>query len=810
MDLLLRDLRYCIRNLARTPGFSLIVIVVMALGIGATAALFTVVDSVLLKPLPLPDADRLVMVYEADTILKFDSNYVAGGTFQYWRDQNKTLQQIAIAVEDDANLSAEGGQLPEKVDTEACSWQALPLLGVKAAYGRLFTADDDKYGANQTVVLSWGFWKRRFGGDPSAVGRTIYLDAKPFTVIGILPEWFAYPNPQVQLWSPIYPEASPRMMASHNSHNFRVIAKLRPGVTLATAEADLKNISFQRRKQFPEGPVFNSAHLRPLLDSETYQVKTLLYALFAATGCLLLIACLNIANLLVARSTARRKEAAIRTALGGSRARLVRDRVLESVLLALAGGVLGIVLAQLGLQWLVKLRADLPRAESIHLDATAVLFSVAVAVLCGVVAGLAPALTEDEEQILQTLQESSRSVSGSRASLRLRRSLLSIEVALTVVLLVGAGLFLRSYQKLRAVDVGVPTANILTMTIDLPEAGYKEGPKKVAFFEQLIARIGALPGVRAVAVSNQLPGRGHGQDDAITIAENPPLAMGAWQDALVRFVDPGYFQMLRIPVLKGRVFAPGDRLERSRYVIVSQSFVKNFMNGKDPIGQHVNDSNNAPEGNNDPKNEIVGVVGDVLAMPDENARPTVYYPLYNGLRNSVVIAVRTAGDPLAMALPVQRVVAQLDSNLPVANIMTLAQSIGKTSQASFDAILLSVFAALSLVLAAVGLFGVLSYIVAQRTGEIGVRIALGARREDILRLMLADGLRPAIIGLVLGLVASAAVTRLIQSLLFKTQPVDPIVYVLVSVALIAVAAVACLVPAWRASRLDPVEALRTE
>jgi predicted permease len=811
MDLLLRDLRYTLRNLARTPGFSVIVVLVMALGVGATAALFTVVNSVLLKPLPLPDDDRLVMAYEADTVLKFSGNVVAGGTYQIWRDQNRTFEQIAVSSEDEYNLSAIGGQLPERVEAQISTWQALPLLGVKPAYGRLFTANDDKYGAGETTVLTWGFWKRRFGGDASIVGRTVLLDAKPFTIIGILPAWFTYPDTRTQLWTPLYPEATPHMMESHDSHNFTVIGKLRQGVSVAAAQADLSKISFQRRKQFPEGPVFNSAGVRLLLDAETYKVKALLYALFAATACLLLIACLNIANLLVARSASRRKESAIRTALGGSRGRLMRDRVLESLLLSLAGGALGILLAQVALRWLVSLRSDLPRADSIHLDWVAVLFSLVIASLCGIGAGLAPGLAEDDQQVLKALQESSRSVSGSRRSVRLRRALLSIEVALTVVLLVGAGLFLRSYQRLRAVDIGVPTANLLTMSIDLPDASYKEGTKKVAFFEQLIERVNALPGVRGAGVTNELPGQGAGQDDAITVHENPPLTKGSWLDAKVRFVDPGYFQVMRIPLLQGRFFSPDERLGRARYAIVSQSFVRQFMPGKNPIGEHVDDLNNAQEGDKNPSNEIVGVVGDVRYEADRPIMPTVYYPIFDGLRDDVRLAVRAAGDPLNLALPVQRVVAQLDPNLPVADVLSFDQVVGEsTSVASFNAVLLALFASLSLLLAAVGLFGVLSYMVAQRKGEIGVRMALGAQREHVLRLMLADGLRPAIIGLVLGLIASAGAARLIESLLYGTQPLDPTVYILVALALLAVAAVACLIPAWRASQLDPIEALRTE
>ena len=331
LDSLIRDFRYGIRTLARTPGFSIIAIVVMALGIGATAALFTVVHSVLLKPLPLPGVDRLVMIYEADTKLKFNDNSVAGGTFHSWEQQNRTFQHIAISTEDEFNFSSSDGQLPERIYAEISSWAALPLLGVQPVYGRFFTPDDDKFGANGTTVLTWGLWKRRFGGNPDIVGHTILLDSRPYTVIGILPAWFSYPNPRIQLWTPVYPLVPPQVMESHDSHNFRIIGKLKAGVPIAAAQADLSNISAQVRKQLPEGPVFDSAYIRPLLDAETYQVKTLLYALFAATGCLLLIACLNIANLLVARSALRRRESAIRTALGGTRVRLLRERVTESI-----------------------------------------------------------------------------------------------------------------------------------------------------------------------------------------------------------------------------------------------------------------------------------------------------------------------------------------------------------------------------------------------------------------------------------------------------------------------------------------------
>lgn len=815
METILRDVRYGIRTLARTPGFSLIAIVVMALGIGSTIALFTVVHSVLLKPLPLPGIDRLVRAYEADTVLKFTDNVVAGGTFKSWQQYNHSFQQMALITDDEYNLSASNGALPERIHAEIASWEALPLLGVKPAYGRLFSASDDRWGGTETTVLSWGFWKRRFGGDPSVIGKTILLDAKPFTVIGILPAWFGYPNPRVQVWTPVGPEAPPQMMETHDAHNFNVIGRLRPGISLAAAQADLSNISAQERKLHPDGPVFNAANLRPLLNAETHDVQTPLYVLFAATGCLLLIACLNITNLLVARSAARRKELAIRTALGGSRGRLIRERVTEALLLSLAGGAVGIGFAEVALKWLVDLRPDLPRVQSIHLDGLAILFSFGVALLCGIGAGLAPALSEKDEQVLRSLQESSRSVSAGHSSVKLRRVLLSAEVALTVVLLVGARLLLRSYQKLRAVSVGIPTQNILTMSINLPDAAYggeeTYSQKKVAFFEQLLQRVRALPGVRAAGLTSVLPGQGHYSDHAITIHEDPPLARGKWLDADVRWVDPGYFRAVDIPLLKGRYFTDNERLGQSRFVVVSESFVRNIMHGEEPLGKHVDDPNIQLKGEKTDSSEIVGVVADVRDTPDQQPRPTIYFPLYSGTRSDAMLAVRTASDPANFALPVQKIIAQLDPNLAVADVLTLDQVIGKsTLSASFDATLLAVFALLSLVLAAVGLYGVLSYIAAQRQGEIGIRIALGAQREQVLRLMLLDGLKPAIIGLVIGLIASAATTRLIASLLYGTQPLDAAVFVLVTCVLLLVAAFACAIPAWRAAQLDPMQALRTE
>jgi predicted permease len=810
LEMLLHDLRFGIRALVRNPGFSILAILVMGLGIGANVALFTVVHSVLLKPLPFKDQDRLVRLYEADAHGAFQDNVLAGGTFAAWQSQSHSFEQMAIKRGIDYNLSGSGGQLPELVHGQVASWNIFPLLGVEAARGRLFLPSDDRRETNATVVLTWGLWKRRYGGDPELIGKTILLDAKPYMVLGVLPEWFNYPDSKVQLWTPIYHERSPVVMALLTAHNLDAIGRLKPGVTIAQAAAELSTIQRQIRQQNPDGPVHDAANIRPILDAEVFHLKTGLYAMLAATGCLLLIACLNIANLLVARAATRRRETAVRTALGGSRGRLIREQVIESLVLSIAGGTGGLMLAEVALRWLVHTRHDIPRADSIHIDGMVVVFTIAITVLCGLLAGLIPALSSNDKQILRTLQESSRSYSGGHAGVRLRRLLLGLQVGLTVVLLISAGLLLKTYTRLRSVNLGCATHDVLTMEINLPRGTYKTGAQIVSFYEQLSDRIRQLPGVRGVTVGTILPGEGHQRDDTFTIHEHPPLPKGQVLDASTFFADPSYFNALQIPLLQGRVFQPDERLERSHSVIVNQTFVRRFLKGEDPLGKHVKVELSDMPGA-DIGLEIVGVVADTLESLSDNPYPTIFYPFFSGSERSGVLAVRTEQAPSSLALPVQQAIAGIDPNLAVANVLTMDQILGQsTIDASFDATLLFAFAVISLLLAAVGLFGVLSYIVAQRTIEIGIRMALGAQREQVMRLMLSDGLRPAIFGLLLGLVASAGVAHLIQSMLYGTPALDPAVFLVVSVTLLLVACAACAVPAWRASRLDPVIALRMD
>jgi predicted permease len=811
LDLLLSDMRYGIRTLVRTPGFSVLAIVVMGLGIGANVALFTVVRSVLLKPLPFKDQDRLVRLYEANVKGAFQDNILAGGTFASWQAQAHSFEGMAVKKRVSYNLSGSASQLPELADAEQASWNIFPLLGVDAAVGRFFLASDDRPQANPTVILSWGLWKRRYGGDPGLIGKTILLDARPFTVIGILPAWFNYPDSKVQLWTPIYRERSPAVMALHTAHNLDAVARLKPGVTIDQATAELNTIQRQIRRQFPDGPVNDAANIRPILDGEVFQLKTGLYAMFAATGCLLLIACLNIANLLVARAATRRKETAVRTALGGSRARLIRGQVIESVVLSVAGGAIGLVLAQAALLWLIHVRQDIPRADSIHIDSMVVLFTMGVMLVCGLIAGLIPALSSNDKQILRTLHESSRSYSGAQGGVRLRRVLLGLQVGLTVVLLTSSGLLLKTYARLRSVDIGCATHDVLTMEINLPRGSYKTPAQIVTFYEQLTDRVGQLPGVQAAAVGTILPGEGHNRDDVFTIREHPALPRGQVLDASTYFVDPPYFAAMKIPLLQGRVFAADERLERSGEVIVNQDFVRQFLKGESVLDKHVKVSMGGELPGEETGLQIVGVVADTLEDVSSTPRPAVYYPFYAGSERSGKLVVRARQAPFNMALPVQQAIAAIDPGIAVANVLTMDQIVGQsTVNASFDATLLLAFAVISLVLAAVGLFGVLSYIVAQRTAEIGIRIALGAQRPQVMRLMLGDGLRPAVFGLVLGLIASSGVAQLIQSILYGTPALDPLVYALVSATLLLTAVVACAVPAWRASRLDPMTALRME
>ncbi len=806
MNALMQDLRYGIRMLARSPGFTAAAVLTLALGIGATTALFTVVRSVLLIPLPFKDPARLLRLYEHTFDDKSRFGMSGGGVFAEWKKQSHGFSDLAILKSwPTYNLSGAGGQLPEKLRAAECSWNFFSMLGVEPALGRFFDAQDDQPSSAATVVLTWGLWKRRFGGDPSILNQTIRLDAKPYTVIGVMPSWFAYPEQGVQLWTPIYHEEPAGVMQSLDDHEFVAIARLRPAVTQTQATSELSVIVRRLHDQHRDNPFISiGANSRPLLEDMVGDVKTPLYVLLAATGCLLLIACLNVASLLVARGATRRRELAIRTALGGSRWRLLGGHLTESLLLSAAGAVAGLVLANAAIRWFVSTRQGVVRIEDIRVDGMVVAFAVGLIFLCALFAGMTSWPPINSDRILSSLQESSRSLGPGHARVRLRQWLLTLEVSLTVVLLVGAALLLKSYERLRSTDLGCITKNVLTMRFGLPDARYAKPVQRVNFLEALLERVRALPAVQAAGLVTAVPGQGFFQDIGFAIAEHPPLPPGKGDHSLVRWADPGYFAALEIPMLRGHSFDENQRLENAKEVIISESFARQYFRDEDPIGKHLLTFDRHSY-------EITGVVGDTRFVVSKPPQPIMYFPLYAGTVGRATLAVRSTRDVTSLALPIQRMVQELDRELAVADILTMDQIIGKsTLDASFDAMLLLAFAAFSLVLAAVGLFGVLSYIVAQRTQEIGIRVALGAQKSDVLHLVICQGMVPALLGLGFGVVGSLGLTRFMSSLLYGVKPTDPLTFVIVSVMLTGVALAASYIPARRATKVDPMEALRYE
>src|SRR5579864_1694119 len=800
---LLRDLRISIRTLARQPGFSAVAILVIAVGIGATISLFTVVWSVLLKPLPFDRPDELVRLYEISE--RFPANGPAPGVYAAWKRQSRSFSSLALYKDWPQYNLSDGGTLPEQVRSSTCSWDLFATLGVQPLIGRSFTAEDDQPSANGTAILSWALWNRRFGGDASVVGRKINLDAKPYTIIGVMPRWFAFPDQKVQLFLAVYHERTPEEMAVIDNHGFRVMGRLKPGVSRQQAAQEVSAIV--RRIQdahLDNAFVSNGAAIRPLIDALVGNIKGALYMLLAATGCMLLIACLNVANLLTARSAARRRELAIRTALGGGRLRLIREQLIETFVLFSVGGAAGLALAYASLRWLVMTRSDMVRVESIGIDAVVVATVVGLVLICALFAGLIPLLGSRSENLLAALQESSRGSTSGPSRIGVRKVLVGAEVAFTVVLLVSAGLLLKSYMRLRSNDLGCATDNILTLHFTLPEAQYGKPAQRMTFFDDLLARVRALPGVQAAGLVRAVPGEGYFGDAGIAVAEHPPLPQGQSQIALVRWADPGYFAAIKIPFLRGRTFGSDQRLDAAHEVIISAEFVRRYFPNEDPIGKHLLTLGHHSY-------EIVGLVGDTRHELAEPIEPTMYVPIDNGIDGSAALVIRAPRDPESLALPIEKVIQQMDRELAVSDVLTMNQIINKSSlDANFEATLLAAFAGISLLLAAAGLFGVLAYLVTQRRSEIGIRLALGAQRENILHLMLLDGLAPALGGAAAGSLLAIAAAQLIRSSLYATKPLDLAVFAGVIGLLFGVALAACLLPAWRASRVEPATVLRSE
>ncbi|RZU42336.1 ABC transporter permease [Edaphobacter modestus] len=812
METIARDLRFAVRALMRSPGFTVTAVAVMALCIGATTCLFTIVRAVLLEPLPFRDSDKLVMVYEHFRANTSGSPYnpVATGDFYDWRKQTHGFEDIASFYSWSFNVSGDHGELPEVAQAAQGSWNLFHLLGVEPALGRTFTESEDRLGQAPVAVLTWSFFQRRFGGDRSIIGKQVRLDSKPYTIVGVLPKWFTYPEARTQLWVPYADGKTAEWLDRHDDHRAYAIARLRPDVSLKTAIGEVSALQYRMHMDRPGKPVAEDALARPMIDDVVEDVKTPLEMMMAAVGCMLMIGCLNVSNLLVARGAARQKEMAIRGALGAGRIALLREQMTETIILCAGGGVLGLLLALVGTEWLKGHWHGLPRADSIHVDGMIVLFAAGVVGLTAILAGLLPALSSTQKGILGALKDSSRAAGAGVSRARLRKVLLSAEIALTVVLLIAAGLLLKSFVQLRTTDLGIDGDHVLTMGYGLPVDQYSKPEQRVAFAEALLERMRRIPGVQAAGLGSVVPGAGWGGDQVFIVPERPNYEPGKQPDAAYRVADPKYFDVLKIPLIAGRVFDAHDRLDQSKKVIITKELAKRYYPGENPLGRNIVMGTDVT----DKKRtfEIVGIVGDALWRVGEKPKATAYFPAFSGdQERRLTLVVRTSGDPLSFAVAMQKAFAALDPQLPVVDVLTIPQIVGEsTVNQSLTASLVLAFAALSLLLAGVGLYGVLSYLVTQRVTEIGIRIALGAQRAQVLGLVLRDGLRPVAMGLVIGVCGGAAVGYVIRSLLYGTRPMDPVVLAAMVATLLLVAAIACAAPAWRASSVDPMQALRTE
>jgi predicted permease len=804
-----RDLRYGGRTLLRTPGFSVTAILVMALGIGATTSLFTIVRSVLLRPLPFRDPDKLVMLYERFREHPDSYNVVAPADFRDWRAQTHGFEDMGAWRWWAGHITTMQGEMPEVVAGVGGSWNLFSVLGVQPVFGRTFTPDEDRFGANDVVMLSWSLFQSRFNGDKSIVGKQVRIDSKPYTVVGVLPAWFTYPDPEVKVWIPHTQVFTPEEFRPDNHWSY-VVARLKDKQSATAALKEVSALQYQIHMQNLGKPVAEDVVMRPMIEDVVQDAKTPLIVLMCSVGCMLLIACLNVSNLLVARGAARRKEVAIRGALGGSRWKLIQEQMTESLLISIAGGGVGWGLSVLATKWLATHWSDLPRADAIQIDASVLAFSIAIVLITALLAGLVPAISSTGRSLLGALQDSARSIGGSVSRAGLRKVLLTAEIALTVVLLISAGLLFRSFIHLRTSDLGCITDNVLTMRYGLPVKKYDTPEKVQGFHEALLARVRSLPGVQAAGLISRAPGAGQESDTVFTIPEHPRQGPSLELDALTRKADPDYFSTLGIPLLSGRLFNGQDKLGQTQHAIISKKFAQQFFRGEDPVGKHVKIAfASKPE-----VYEIIGVVGDTLYDVGQPIRATIYRSILNGdplLDSVATLVVRAAVEPLSLAMPIQKQISALDSEMPSYKVRTMQQIIGEAiASQSFSASLVLAFAILSLMLAAVGLYGVLSYLVTQRVSEIGIRMALGAQRSEVLRLVLLDGMRPVMIGLFIGLAGGAGAGMLIKSILYGTRPLDPLVFATMVGSLVLTAAIASAVPALRACRIEPTQALRME
>jgi putative ABC transport system permease protein len=800
-----RDVRTGVRALVHSPVFTIVTVLSLALGIGANTAIFSVVNGLLLRPLPYPEPERIVDVWHTPPqqsfpgLTKFS---VSPANYLDWKAQSSAFEQMAVYADSAFSLSTSNDPLP--LIGAAVSSDFFSVLRTNAMRGRTFTPDEEQAGRDQVVVIGYGLWQRAFGANPTIVGQTVKLNSRSFTVVGIMPAGFEFPR-EAELWVPLTWDDKERQIRS--IHDYSVVARLKQNVSAEQAQAEMSTISSRLEQAYPEANKGWGAVVIPLREDIVGDIRLALLVLFGAVGFVLLIACANVANLILARGANRQKEIAVRIALGAGRARLVRQLLTESVLLAVTGGLLGLLLAAVGSRMLVRL-GSLPNSGDIGIDTWALGFTLLVSFAAGIIIGIVPALQFTRTSISETLKQGSGRTGGSSIKQHTRKALVISEVALSLVLLIGAGLMIRSLWKLQNVNPGFDTSNTLTMRLFLTPTRYSEPRQWLAFAEGAIEQIRAVPGVVSVGVTTVIPLAGGGSTQPFSIEGRPNAVVAEQPMAQTRYVTPDYFRTIGVPLRQGRFFSDQDREKSPPVIIISEAMARRFWPGENPIGKRLTPSFHLEQG----AREIVGIVGDVKTKGlDVDASAMMYLPYKQFPLPFMSFVVRTAPNPESLVQPVSKAIYSIDKEQALTNVQTMEQVLTRSlSGRRFNMMLLLTFAGVALVLAAVGVYGVMNYTVTLRRRELGIRMALGAKTRDVLRLVLRQGLTMTLIGVGAGLIAAYGLTRLMASLLYGVTATDYLTFASVSVVLIAVGLLASYVPARRATKVNPTIALRTE
>ncbi len=800
---MLNDLRYALRQLIKAPSFTAVAILTLALGIGACTAIFSVVNVVLLRPLDYPDPDRIVTMRETN-LPQFPEFSVSPPNYLDWEKQTKSYEYLAAYTSAQLNLTGEGE--PQRLVGLKATAHYFDAYGVRPILGRLLLPEEDAPGKNHVVVLSYPFWQRVFGGMHDVVGRAVQLNGEPYTVVGIAPVGFGLTS-KVDAWMPMAFKPNETANDARGGHYINVVGRLRAGVTVAQARAELEVLASQLAKQYPDSNKGWGIFMMPIQDYTVRDVKPVLYTLLGAVGCVLLIACANLANLLLARATARSREISIRAALGASRGRLVRQLLTESVVLAVCGGLAGVILARWGLDAMLALApTSLPRITEIHLDSGVLLFSLALSVVTGLVFGIAPAWLAARADLNEALKQGTRGSTEGGARGRLRSALVVTEVTVALMLLGGAGLLARSFMQLTHVDPGFIPENATVLRLSLPQKKYEKPEQQTAFADALLDRVKNLPGVQAVGLTHSMPLAGD-YVLGFNIEGRPAIAPSDLPSTSYYTVTPDYFRAMGIRLIRGRLFTAQDDAKAGRVAIINETMARQYFPNEDPIGKRINITNGP-----DTWREIVGIAGDIKQYGvDKATSAQSYEPFAQVPFSSLNVVVRTKGSSSALLSALRPAVYAVDKDQPVGTIRPLEEIVADSiARQRFAMTLLTVFSSVALVIAAVGIYGVMAYNVVQRTGEFGIRMALGAQQGDVLRLVLTQGSKLIGLGLLIGLLATLAASRAMGSMLFNTSAYDPLTLGTITVLLGAVALVACFFPANRATKVNPIEALRTE